>query len=310
MAIKPPILQAGDTIGIVTLGSPLAAATINERIQVLESFGFNVVLGNYVYAQTGFLAGTDAQRADDLMNMFANEQVKMILPTRGGVGVEGILPFLDFNFIKNNPKLISGYSDITTLLNALTQMANIITLHSLMLIDFRQDTPAYNFDQFFLATSTFLPNRVIENPPNIPQISLVAGDVTGPIVGGNLTALISMLGTPYEIDTKGKILFLEETHEPVNTVYRYLNMLKLAGKFNDCIGIVVGECTNCPPAYNTSYMDLINEVIVPLGKPLMTNVMTGHGFYKAAIPIGATANLNTNTNTFTITEPTVQVPSQ
>lgn len=150
---------------------------------------------------------------------------------------------------------------------------------------------------------------MIENPPNIPQISLVAGDVTGPIVGGNLTALISMLGTPYEIDTKGKILFLEETHEPVNTVYRYLNMLKLAGKFNDCIGIVMGECTNCPPAYNTSYMDLINEVIVPLGKPLMTNVMTGHGFYKAAIPIGAIANLNTNTNTFTITEPTVQVPS-
>lgn len=307
MAIKPPILQAGDTIGIVTLGSPLARETINERIQFLESMGFNIVLGQSVYAQTGFLAGSDMERANDLMDMFANDAVKLILPTRGGVGVAGILPFLDYTFIQNNPKLISGYSDITILLNILAQKSNLITLHDLLLIDFRESTPAYNFNQFFAATSTLLEMRTIENPPEIPQISVVLGNVTGPIVGGNLTSLIGTLGTPYEIDTKGKILFLEETHEPTNTVYRYLSMLELAGKFDDCIGIVMGECTNCPSAYNTTYNDVINAVIVPLGKPLMTNVTTGHGFYKAAIPIGAMANLNTVNNTFTVVEPTVSV---
>lgn len=305
MAIKPPILEPGDTIGIVTLGSPLNPLIINERIQFLESLGFNVVLGRNVYAATGFLAGTAEQRAADLMDMFTNDVVKMILPTRGGVGVEGILPYLDYEVIKSHPKIISGYSDITILLNVLSQESDLITFHSLLLLDFRPTTPAYNFNQFFEATSVVLPTRVIENPPGIPQVSLIQGNVTGPLVGGNLTSLIGTLGTPYEIDTTGKILFLEDTHEPINTIFRYLSMLETAGKFNDCIGIVMGECTNCPDAYNTSYADLINGVIVPLGKPLMTNVATGHGFYKAAIPVGATANLNTFNNTLTITEPTV-----
>lgn len=119
MAIASPILGRGDTIGIVTLGSPLARSVIDSRLQVLEYFGFNVVLGDYVYSADGFLAGTDEQRASDLMQMFENEDVDMILPTRGGVGVKGILPYLDFDVINRHPKLISGYSDITILLNVL-----------------------------------------------------------------------------------------------------------------------------------------------------------------------------------------------
>src|SRR5690625_7159539 len=124
-----------------------------------------------------------------------------------------------------------------------------------------------------------------------PDDDIRGGYVTGvqtcalpiSIVGGNVTSIISALGTPYKLDTRGKILFLEETSEPVNTVYRYLEMLELSGKFSDCIGIVMGECTNCPPAYNTSYEDLINAFIVPLGKPLMTNVTTVHGRLIVAI---------------------------
>jgi len=139
----------------------------------------------------------------------------------------------------------------------------------------------------------------------MPLVSKVPGNVTGPIVGGNLTSFIGTLGTPYEVDTRGKILFLEETHEPINTVYRYMNHLKLAGKFQDCIGIIMGECTECQVAYGTSYQDLINNFVVPLGKPLMTNLATGHGTYKAAIPIGAMVNLNTVNNTLTVLEPTV-----
>ena len=307
MAIKPPILRIGDTIGIVTLGSPLSPETINNRIATLRSFGFEVILGESVFASTGFLAGAPEMRAQDLMNMFANEEVKLILPTRGGVGVAGILPYLDYSFIQDHPKLISGYSDITILLNTLAQLSDLITLHSLLLINFTPNEPMYNLDQFYAATSTFLPSRTIENPPSIPQISRVPGNVTGRIVGGNLTSIISALGTPFEIDTRGKILLLEETSEPVNTVYRYLEMLKLAGKFEDCIGIVMGECSNCPIAYGTSYEDLINAFIVPLEKPLMTNVTTGHGIFKAAIPVGAIGNLDTINNTFSVVESTVSL---
>lgn len=305
VSVKPPILELGDTIGVVTLGSPLAASVINNRIDTLMQLGFQVVLGEYVYAEDGFLAGTDEQRASDLMNMFADDQVKMILPSRGGVGVAGILPHLDYSFIQSHPKIITGYSDITVLLNVLAQSSNLITFQSLLLIDFTMNAPSYNYDQFFTATSTLTSPRQIQNPSGIPQISKIRGNVTGPIVGGNLTSFVDTLGTPFEIDTKDKILLLEDTHEPINTVYRYMNALKLAGKFDDCIGIVMGQCTKCPISYGVSYEDLINDFVVPFGKPLMTNVTTAHGTYKAAIPIGANVNLDTVNNTLTILEPTV-----
>ncbi|AZS14003.1 S66 peptidase family protein [Paenibacillus lutimineralis] len=307
MPIRPPILQKGDTVGIVTLGSPLAANIINERIEYLKAMGLNVLLGQFVYAQDGFLAGTDEQRASDLMRMFQDEQVKMILPTRGGTGVAGILPYLDYNVIQKNPKIITGYSDITVLLNVLYEIVGLITFHSLLLIDFKSNTPGYNFDQFFSATSLFSLTRPILNPPGVPLISRVPGNVTGPLVGGNLTSFVDTLGTPFEIDTRGKILVLEETHEPTNTVYRYLNHLKLAGKFHDCIGIIMGECTGCQAAYGKSYEDIIKEFIVPLGKPLITNLATGHGVYKAALPIGATVNLDSINSSITVVEPTVSV---
>ena len=305
MAIKPPQLKPGDTIGIVTLGSPLSANVINEGIATLENMGFSVVVGDHVYDAVGFLAGTPQQRATDLMNMFQNEAVTCILPTRGGVGVEGILPFLDFSVITQNPKILSGYSDITILQNALYEYSDLITFQSLLLLDFNLQTPAYNFNQFFAATSALTAPWAIVNPPEIPLVSKVPGDVTGPIVGGNLTSFVGTLGTSFEINTLGKILCLEETHEPINTVYRYLNHLKIAGKFDDCIGILMGECTGCEPAYGVTYNELIDEFLVPLGKPLLSNLATAHGRFKAAIPIGANVRMNSTARTLTVLEAVV-----
>jgi muramoyltetrapeptide carboxypeptidase len=305
LPIKPRQLQRGDTIGIVTLGSPLEANIINQGINILRNMGFQVIVGRHVYAANGFLAATPQQQASDLMSMFENKQVKMILPTRGGVGVAGILPYLDFPMITSNPKIISGYSDITILLNVLYQYANLATIQSLMLLDFKPSTPPYNYDQFFNITTRTTAPWPINNPPGMQLASKVPGNVTAPVVGGNLTSFVGSIGTPYEIDTKGKILFIEDTHEPVNTIYRYLNHLKMAGKFADCIGIIMGECTNCQPAYGKSYDNLIDEFIVPLGKPLMTNLASAHGIYKAAVPIGVNVNMNTDNRTLTVTEPTV-----
>jgi muramoyltetrapeptide carboxypeptidase len=305
LPIKPRQLQRGDTIGIVTLGSPLEANIINQGINTLRNMGFQVIVGRYVYAANGFLAATPQQQASDLMSMFENKQVKMILPTRGGVGVAGILPYLDFSVITSNPKIISGYSDITILLNVLYQYADLAVIQSLMLLDFKPSTPPYNYDQFFNITTRTTTPWPINNPPGMQLVSKVPGNVTAPVVGGNLTSFVGSIGTPYEIDTKGKILFIEDTHEPVNTIYRYLNHLKLAGKFADCIGIIMGECTNCQPAYGKTYDNVIDEFIVPLGKPLMTNLSSAHSIYKAAVPIGVKVNMNTYNTTLTVTEPTV-----
>lgn len=307
MATKPQQLKRGDTVGIVTLGSPLAANRITEGIRMLQSMGYTVVVGEHVYSADGFLAATPQQRASDLMKMFTNPAVKWILPTRGGVGVASILPFLDFNVIKQNPKIVSGYSDITILLNALFEYGDLIGLQSLLLLDFNSRTPAYNFNQFFAATSTITAPWPIVNPPEVPLIGVVPGNVTGPIVGGNLTSFIGTLGTSYEINTEGRIILLEETHEPINTVYRYLSHLKLAGKFEDCVGIIMGQCTNCETAYGKSYVDLINEFLVPLGKPLLTNLATAHSHYKAAVPIGANVNMDTVNRTLTVMEPIVKL---
>lgn len=305
MAVRPPVLLRGDTIGIVTLGSPLAANVINTRIAFLRSLGFNVVLGKYVYEAQGIVATSARNRAADFMDMFSNPQVKAIIPTRGGTGVSDILPFLDYEFIHTHPKILTGYSDITILSNVLYQLSGLISLQSLLLIDFRATTPPYNFQQFFTAASTFLAPRTVNNPPGIPLTSLVRGNVTGPLVGGNLTSFIGNLGTPYEVDTCGKILVIEEIHEPANTVYRYMAQLRLAGKFKDAAGFVIGECTDCQPAYGESFFDIMRQELVPLGKPILTNLRTAHGRYKAAIPIGAEANLNTFNNTLTILQPTV-----
>ncbi|NYF26276.1 LD-carboxypeptidase [Sporosarcina sp. JAI121] len=305
MVTKPPQLQTGDTVGIVTLGSPLAASRINEGITTLRNRGFKVLVGEHVYSSNGFLAATPQQMASDLMGMFMNKEVKWILPTRGGVGVAGILPYLDFSIIRQNPKIVSGYSDITVLLNVLYEYADLITFQSLLLIDFIPTTPAYNFNQFSFATSTVTAPWEIKNPPGMDLVSIVKGNVTGPVVGGNLTSFIGTLGTSFEINTVGKIIVLEETHEPINTVYRYLNHLLLAKKFDDCIGIIMGECTRCVEAYGKTYEDLINEFLAPLGKPLMSNLATAHGVYKATIPIGTTLNMNTANRTLTVMEPTV-----
>lgn len=307
MAIRPPILRAGDTVGVVTLGSPRDAESIESRIQTLESMGFNVVIGEHVYSDAGIVAASPVERASDLMNMFINPNVRAIIPTRGGTGVSDIIPYLDYDVIRRNPKIITGYSDITVLLNVLYTLSDLITFHSLLLIDFRPTTPAYNFNQFFTATSTITSPRPLENPPGMPLISRVQGNVTGTIVGGNLTSFVDTLGTPFEVDTTGRILFIEETHEATSRVYRMIAHLIHAGKFRDCVGIIMGECSGCYANYGKSYDDIINEVIVPLGKPLMTNLASGHGLYKMAIPIGAITNLNTYNNTLTVMEPTVSL---
>ncbi|GAK01164.1 LOW QUALITY PROTEIN: muramoyltetrapeptide carboxypeptidase [Geomicrobium sp. JCM 19055] len=305
MVVRPASLQANDTVGIVSLGSPLDPNIINERILYLESLGFNVLVGESVFRYTGFLSGSDEERANDFMRMIVNEQVKWILPVRGGVGVAGILRYLDWDLIRQNPKIVTGYSDITVLLNALYQFADLETLHSLMLIDFKLSTPAFNFNQLFRAISNTQVPTQLKTPRRMLRYSIVPGVAEGEIVGGNLTSIIGTLATPYEIDTTGKLFFIEEVNEPVHRVYRQLLHLEEAGKFDDCAGVLIGRCTNCQTSYGVNYEQLLEEFFSSIGKPTLANIASGHGQYKTTIPIGAEAIMDSENDVIETINPVV-----
>ncbi|GAK12755.1 LD-carboxypeptidase [Geomicrobium sp. JCM 19039] len=305
MAIRPERLEAGDTVGVVSVGSPLSREVIDERIAYLESLGLRVIIGEHTYEENGFLAGDDESRAEDFMNMVVNNEVKMILPVRGGVGVIGMLKYLDYNLIQANPKIVTGYSDVTILLNALYEFANVESLHSLMLIDFKLSTPAFNFDRFFTAVSEVNEPFRVENPPASSMRSLVPGIATGDIIGGNLTSLLGGLGTPYEWDARGKVLLIEEINDSTGRVYRGLQQLEEAGKLDGCEGFLIGRCSRCYPSYEVSFNQLIESFFVPIGKPTITNIMSGHGTYKTTIPIGAEVTMNADALTIESTRPLV-----
>lgn len=294
----PPPLKKGDTIGVVTLGSPAKEEELNRGTAVLNNMGYHVLLGNYALSQN-FPATTATHRAQDLMEMFLNPSVKMILGLRGGTGVADILPLLDYSLIRLNPKILAGYSDLSILLNVITQFTGLVTFNAPMLLDIHAETPPFNLEHFLKIISLARPYS-IKNPAHMPFISKVKGTAIGPLAGGNLTSIIGSLATPFEINTKGKILFLEDINESSTRVYRLLTHLLRAGKFHDVSGIIIGECTNCKTEYNTTYEQVIEKLLVPLGKPLLMNLATGHGKYKVTIPIGSVGRLDTDRGTITI----------
>lgn len=295
----PPMLQKGDTIGIVTLGSSVKPSHIQRGLTLLTTKGYQILLGKNVYAND-FPASSPQQRAAELMGMFTNSNVSMIIGSRGGTGVADILPYLDYTIIQQNPKILVGYSDLSILLNVINHFTGLITYNAPMTHDFDPDAPSFNLEQFFTAITTPVVPRLISNPPHMPLISKVLGKAVGPIVGGNLTSIVGSLGTPFEIDTRGKILFLEDINENSTRIYRFLTHLLRAGKLHDASGIIMGECTKCQAEYNTTYEQIIEKLLIPLDRPLLTNLATGHGEYKVTIPIGAMVSLNTEDRTIKI----------
>lgn len=295
----PPCIQKGDTIGIVTLGSPSKDEEIKRGTAVLTEMGYKVHLGEHILSQE-FPAAPPKVRATDLMQMFLNPKVKMILGSRGGTGVADILVHLDYKQIKQNPKILAGYSDFSILLNAVNQQTGLITYNTPMLLDLHPETPEFTINQLIQAISTRNKPYTLTNPSQMPLVCKVKGKAVGPLVGGNLTSIIGSLGTPFEINTNGKILFLEEINEYSTQIYRLLTHLIHAGKFRDVSGIILGEFTKCPTEYDTPYEQIVEKLLVPLGKPLLMNLATGHGKYKATLPIGALVRLDTESGAITI----------
>jgi len=245
-----------------------------------------------------FLAGPDAIRLRDLHTAFASPEVRGIFVARGGYGAARLLPYMDFRLIARNPKVFVGYSDVTALHIAITQRCGFVTFHGPMpAVDFVGDA----------ATLEILCNMIFERHGQQPTaskcgttniwhgldidlsgvISIVPGHARGRLTGGNLTLLAASLGTPFEIDTRGCILFIEETGEPPYRVDRLINQLKQASKLSQAAGIVLGDFS---PETPETLAITIQELIVPEGKPTLAGFPSGHTSPNVTLPMGATVD--------------------
>lgn len=295
--IKPKALKKGSTIGLIAPSSLVRIENgLKRSIDVLEAQGFKVVQGESCDKKCGYLSGTDEVRARDLNNMFKDKGIEGVFCLKGGYGTPRILDKLDYEAVKANPKLFIGYSDITAIHMAFNKICDLVTFHGPMAAsDMIDNFDDFSKESYMKAITSTEPLGKLNNPEGIPIKTLVKGKAKGKIVGGNLSLIAATMGTPYEIDTKGKLLLLEDIEEYTYRIDRMLTQLRLAGKFKDCEGIILGDFRDCLPQYegmDQTLMEVFNDIIVEADKPAIYNFMAGHCDSKITVPLGAEAVLD------------------
>ena len=298
--IRPKPLKKGDKIALIGASSPTPQDRIEPSIKAMEELGFEVVLGESARGYHGFLSGSDELRANDINTMFEDKSIKGIFAIRGGYGAARLLDMLDYDMIKKNPKVFAGYSDVTALHNVFNERCKLITFHTPMAsTEFYKGVDEYTMNYFKKNIFSDEPLGIVKNPIDQEIKTLVSGKAEGILVGGNLSLIASMMGTPYEINTKGKILFLEDVDESPYRIDRMLLQLKQCGKFKDAEGIILGAWTNCEPKEDEnslSLMEIFEELIIPENKPTIYNLACGHCMPTMSIPMGAKIKINTENN--------------
>ncbi|HSO58947.1 MAG TPA: LD-carboxypeptidase [Paenisporosarcina sp.] len=310
--IKPARLKKGDTIGIVAPASPLYnKSDLVRGIKTLEEWGYKVIVGEHVNARNEYLAGTDEQRASDINSMFENDQVDAIFVTQGGYGSARLLRHINFDLIKKNPKIFIGYSDITAIHLAIQKLTGLVSFHGPGMAGFNpEELSDYRKNQLFKALLMEEPIGEIELADKKKWINIInPGEARGEMVGGNLSLICSSLGTPYEIETEGKILFFEELDTEPWVIDHMLSHLINAGKLQKAAGIVIGECKDCVPythhpgfPVTFSLEDLLEEYIKPLNIPAIYGLPLGHTKDLATIPLGVQGFLDATNGKLIIEE--------
>lgn len=278
---KPEALKAGQTIGIVAPAAVADALAVDSSARLLRERGYDVRIGAAVFRRDGYLAGSDRERLDDLAEMFADPQVRVILCARGGYGSGRLLPLLAESLRTDDPKIFVGYSDLTFVLTFLTQQCQMLAFHGPMIADFERQ-PQAMADLLALLSGDRagwnLSARTIVQP----------GTAEGPMTGGCLSAVVAGLGTPYEIDTDGKVLFLEDVNEKPYRVDRMLTQLRQAGKLDRVAAVMFGEMAGCSADPNevVTVADVIATHFASADHPVVMGVPSGHGQGTATLPLG------------------------
>ena len=313
--IKPRALKPGMTVALIApAGSSNNKQMVLHAIDVLKSLGYRVKEGKNLYQRTQYLAGTDQERADDINRAFSDPEVDAIFTLTGGYGTMRTLPYLDYEMIRANPKVLIGYSDITGLLLGLYARAGMVGFHG--------PVASSTFSEYTLAEYKKVvvnpsPTTEIGTPPAVdyPEgqaerenrlMTFAGGKARGRLVGGNLSLLSPLIGTPYEPDFQDAILFLEDVHEAFYRLDRMITHLLLAGKLHQVSGIVMGKFTRIPKEGNSFNLEeIIEQLLVPLGIPILRGLMIGHVADKTTVPMGIMAELDADAQTLTLLEPAV-----
>ncbi len=312
--VKPRVLKPGDTVGLVT---PSTYVSDPDRLQLarqtIEQLGLKYKLGRAVSRRDGYLAGSIKDRVADLHAMFEDPEVRAVFCIRGGYGAAMLLDSLDFSLIRRNPKIFAGYSDITALHLGIHRMTGLVTFHSPVVLS---SFPDYTLEHFRHAMFEAKPLGTLANPPEARPIRpkhplrvLRGGKASGPLTGGNLSLISTTLGTPYEIETDGKLLFIEDVDEQPYSMDRMLTHLRLAGKFRNIRGLIVGECADCRPRdYKPSFEstfslgEVLDNILGDLKVPILYGLTIGHTDDQLTLPLGVQSTLDADAGTLTIEE--------
>ena len=313
--IKPPRLRQGDLIGLIAPGGFTTDESIEKAVRRIESLGFRVKQGAHLREQWGNYGGSVGQRLDDLHAMFADKEVKAIWTIRGGSGCISLLAGLDYALIRANPKILLGYSDITALHLAIHRHAGLVTFHgpvasstasdyatTHMLAVLTDPQPSYTIPMAIENS-----RRALEEP-HYAMRTVHGGQATGPLIGGNLSMLAALAGTPYAADYRKSILFIEEVNEEPYRLDRWLTQLDLSLPFARAAALMVGICDNCGPAEEGKSLTLDQTLDIhlqPLQAPAVSGYSFGHIRHQFTIPFGIRATLYANRQTVTLLEPAV-----
>lgn len=312
--IKPQKLIPGDTIGLVAPGSYITGQELKDSIKNLNELGFNVVYTNNILSRNGYFSGTDNQRAADLMTMFKRMDVAGIICARGGYGCTRILPLLDYNTIKSNLKVFMGFSDVTSLLYGIYKETGMVCFHGPVGISTYSDYTKGYFRKLLIDGDEKI--KIVNAPPEndneeFKPLTIKEGVGRGELIGGNLSVVVSLIGTPYDINTRDKIIFLEEMEEDPYRIDRMLTQLRMAGKFEGAAGVVLGIFRDCKPSDKTSFdtsftlIEVLKNRLGDLNIPVVYGMSFGHVKDKFILPVGVTAELDSTNQTITILEPSV-----
>ncbi|SVA22803.1 uncharacterized protein METZ01_LOCUS75657 [marine metagenome] len=310
---KPPALLVGDTIAFCAPSGFLDSVRMSLAKTRLEEKGFHIIREDSIYRRWGYLAGTDAQRASELMSYFKDKSVRAIFPGTGGYGSTRILSMLDYDIIKSNPKIFIGFSDITALHIAFNQLANLITFHT--------PNPMYGLgskkgldpiSELYFWSLLMNSDDNYEIPFDLYGDSLkvqtmVPGIASGKLVGGNLSLICSTMGSVYEAKTMGSILFIEDVGEAPYRIDRYLSELKLAGKLDLVNGIIIGRFsrreTEAPDRSTDFQMhQVFQQYFSKMKVPVIFNFPSGHGSKNVSLPLGCIVEINTDDEIFKVLE--------
>ena len=291
--IKAKKLKPRSTIGIISPSYWIDENILKKTSKIFSDKNYKLVYGKSIYAKDGPFAGSPKIRTDDIHSMFTDPSIDAIICARGGYGANKVIPLLDYELIKKNPKIFLGYSDITSYLISITQRSELVTFHGPMLSSYKDGFVEYNFNQMINILSGKRDAQIIAPKTMEPHI-LKAGNAVGPLWGGNLTLMINRLGTNDAYDTTNAILFLEDLNEYYYSFERMLIHLQKAGMLDNISGLIIGELINIKDediSFSKSTDEIVMDICGEMDFPIVTNFPCGHGSYQATLPISLPVEL-------------------